>query len=199
MSSVATCPLIFDGCPQAPRLEPFGGARVAGWGAGKALSRCREATMYQAHQTRRLIVSGRHWRVETSTGMATTTWLSVPQVNRQAPINGPAPFTCSWDHPLASMSARREIKRIWVKGPTRQVICLARPWRLYWGSFEFLDSTGSRVPRVSAIQLLLPNQIPVQNTSALSPLTSRTRCAIRESILNGKWPHSECGVGRVAE
>lgn len=38
-----------------------------------------------------------------------------------------------------------------------------------------------------------------QNTSAFSALTSRTRRAMCESTRSGKWPHSEWGVGRVAE
>src|SRR5215471_13590179 len=38
-----------------------------------------------------------------------------------------------------------------------------------------------------------------QNTSACNPATCFTRCAMRDSVFNGKWPQLEFGVGRVAE
>jgi hypothetical protein len=41
--------------------------------------------------------------------------------------------------------------------------------------------------------------LAVQKTSALNPLTSRTRSAISERVLSGRCPHFDCAVGRVAE
>src|SRR5205807_8249062 len=61
-------------------------------------------------------------------------------------------------------------------------------------------SPGLRAARELAnAQHFLRRLLPCQKTSAFNPVTSRTHLAIRDKVVRGRWPHSECAVGRVAE
>lgn len=55
------------------------------------------------------------------------------------------------------------------------------------------------VRNCAVVAFIFPPAVVHQNTSTFNPVTARTVCAMRERLRSGKCPHSECGVGRVAE